>query len=190
MSSYAVRFTTSSPLTCGISHSAIYTGFCLNSPNLNQIVSEEIYNRDFKISHPQIKSTIEIKRNIIRNILSNVGNVLPVGYIIGDKKEPLAGETARYVCSDFILAPISATQKYQIAIQDKEKYDNANLNRKILGMFIGGLPLSQSNLERQIISSLGTGKICLVLQGFNIGEQRGIIKNLNASTDEIGIFVE
>jgi hypothetical protein len=191
MNSFAVRFNIATPVSCARSGASVYTGFCLNSPELNMIVSEEIYNRDFKMSHPQIKSVITINRNTIRNILSYSGTTLPVGFIIGKKVQPLSGETYRCKCTDFILTPLGITLKYQFATpQDKIKFDKENLSGNVLGKFIGGAPLNGSKLEKDTVASLGSGKICLVIRGVNIGEQKGAILGSSIATEEIGIFVE
>jgi hypothetical protein len=191
LSNFAVRFDTVTPVSCAKSGASVYVGFCLNSTDLNMIVSEEIYNRDFKVSYPQIKAAITITRKTIRSILSHSGATLPVGFLIGKKIQPLSGETVRYKCSDFILKPLSPMLKYQFATpQDKVKYDKENLSVNILGMFICGAPLSGSKLERDTIATLGAGKICLVIRGIKIGEQKGTLIKFSTATEEIGVFVE
>jgi len=190
MSSFAVRFSVETPVSCARSGASIYTGFCLNSPELKLIVSEEIYNHDFKRSHPQIKKTLTITRKIIRNF-SNIGKTLPVGYIIGKPITPLPGETLRFQCTDYILTPLNTNLKYELSTpQDKAKYDKANLSKQILGKFIGGAPLNGSKLERDTIASLGAGKICLIVCGDKIGEQKASYISSSAAAEEIGVFVE
>lgn len=190
MNSFAVKFDMATPVSCARSGASIYTGFCLSSPDINMIVSEAIYNRNFKSSHPQIKAALSITRNIIRSILSHSGATLPVGYLIGQKIQPLAGEIVRYKCTDFILTPLNSELKYQLTPQDKLKYDKENLSGKILGKFIGGAPLGGSKLEKDNVASLGVGKICLIINGFNIGEQKGTHKSSSDITEKIGIIVE
>ena len=191
MGSFAVRFSLETAVSCARSGALIYTGFCLNSPELNMIVSEEIYNRDFKSSHPQIKSVITITRNTVRGILSNLGSTLPTGFLTGKTATPLPGETVRYKCTDYILTPLSPALKYELATpQDKAKYDKANLTGQILGKFICGAPLGGSKLEKDIIASLGAGKICLIINDIGIGKQKGTRKSSPAATEEIGVFVE
>jgi len=155
------------------------------------IVSEEIYNRNFKSSHPQIKTVITITKNIIRNILSHLGGTLPTGFLAGKTIEPLPGETVRYKCTDYILTPLSRALKYEFATpQDKAKYDKANLSGQILGKFICGAPLNGSKLESDTTASLGTGKICLIVNDIGIGKQKGTRKTSSAAAEEIGVFVE
>jgi len=155
------------------------------------IVSEEIYNHNYKASHPQIKTVITIAKNIIKNILPHLGGTLPTGFLTGKTVEPLPGETARYKCTDYILTPLSSTNKYEFATpQDKAKYDKANLSGQILGKFICGSPLNGSKLENDITASLGTGKICLIVNDVGIGKQKGTRKTSSAAAEEIGVFVE
>ena len=187
MSNYSVRFNVNRPVICVISAASIYTGFCLYGQT-NIKVSEEVYNRDFKESHPQKKLVVLLTKNIIENILSNYGAELPVGYLIGQKTQPLQGETERYKCTDFILTPYEL--KYQITAEDKKKFDKANLTGQILGRFIGGVPLRNSKLESDIIKYLEVNKICIIIRGSNIGEQRAIKVVSPSVTEEIGIYVE
>ncbi|MCL2061132.1 MAG: hypothetical protein FWH03_00700 [Firmicutes bacterium] len=190
MSSFAVRFNVSSPVSCARSGASVYTGFCLNSPSLNMLISEEVYDRDFKTSHPQINQTLILSKIAVRSILSHSGATLPVGYLIGNKIEPLAGEILRYKCTDFILTPLISL-KYQFATpQDKSKFDKANLSGNILGKFIGHAPMGGSKLERDAIASLSVGKVCLVVCGPNIGEQKVTIVKATNAFEIIGIFVE
>jgi len=178
------------PFSCGKSFATITDGFMLNSPGLCMRISDTIYNRDFKTSHPQIKIVITTTQYIIDSILSHKDKTLPVGHLVGTKIQPLSGETIRFKCTDFILTPLIAL-RYQFATpQDKLKYDKERLSGHILGKFIGGVPFGGSNLEKDFISSLDEGKICLIVCGRDIGQQKGTLKVSSAATEEIGIFVE
>jgi hypothetical protein len=156
------------------------------------IVSEEIYRSDFMASHPQIKMVMTVSRNIIKGISSHQGGTLPLGYLIGKTSEPLPGETIRFKCADYVVTPLNSALKYEFATpQDKAKYDKANLSKQILGKFIYGAQLSGSNLEKDTIASLGPGKICIIIHGVNIGEQKGTYISKTAKNNhEIGVFVE